>query len=166
MSGLKLHEIVAELDDVLELAYQQADENEGEIPEDLSDKLDKLQMQRDGKIANIARYIKNLGAEQKAVKVEADRLTARKRALDNKVAWLKDYLSAFMNPGEKFKDAVVSIYWNNRESVQILDPTVVPVEFQKEVEPQFDKKMIMSALKENESIPGVDLAPNTFIVIR
>lgn len=74
------------------------------------EKLDSLQMEKKEKIGNVAAFIKNLVAESKALKEEEDILAARRRACDNKVKRLKDYLQESLN-GEKFKDSRVSIYY-------------------------------------------------------
>ena len=47
--------------------------------------LDALQMERAQKLEGVALWVKDLKAEAEAVKAEADKLNARKKAIDNKV---------------------------------------------------------------------------------
>ena len=63
----------------------------GEIVD--TEKLAALQMERDQKIENIGCWIKNLNADAKALKEEKDNLAARQKAVENKAASLKEYLS-------------------------------------------------------------------------
>ena len=52
-------------------------------------RLDALQMERERKLEGVALWVKDLKAEAEAVKAEADKLTARKKALDNKIDSIK-----------------------------------------------------------------------------
>ena len=56
------------------------DDETGEILD--VEKLDALQMERERKLEGVALWVKDLKAEAAAVKEEADKLTARKKALD------------------------------------------------------------------------------------
>lgn len=164
--GFNLYEIDSKLDETLEEAYAIAEENEGEIPEELAGELDRLTMERSDKISNIARYIKNTKAEKDAVGKEASRLNKRKNSLDNKAKWLNAYLSDVLKIGEKHKDSVISIYWSNRDVVDILNPDSIPIKYQKAQEPEFMKREILAALKNEELVDGAAIKNNKFIVIR
>ena len=52
-----------------------------------------LQMDRDAKIENMALWYKDLMADAKAIKEEADTLNERRKALENKAERLKSYLT-------------------------------------------------------------------------
>ena len=68
-----LYEIDQEILDCVDLET-------GEILD--SAKLDALQMERERKLEGVALWVKDLNYEAQMVKEEADKLTARKRALD------------------------------------------------------------------------------------
>ena len=57
-----------------------------------SEKLTELNMERERKLEGVALWVKDLKAEAAAVKEEADKLTARKKALDNKIESIKNWL--------------------------------------------------------------------------
>ncbi|MBP0986458.1 MAG: siphovirus Gp157 family protein, partial [Oscillospiraceae bacterium] len=67
-----------------------------------TEKLDALQMERETKLEGVALWVKDLKAEAAAVKEEADKLTARKKALDNKIEGLKTWL-LYALKGDKLK---------------------------------------------------------------
>ena len=71
-----LYEIDQELLDCVDMET-------GEILD--TEKLDALQMERERKLEGVALWIKDLNYEAAAVKEEADKLTTRKKALDNKI---------------------------------------------------------------------------------
>ena len=59
--------------------------------------LEQLEMDRDKKIRNIACWIRNLEADEKALTDQIKTFTARKNAVKNKRESLKKYLANFLN---------------------------------------------------------------------
>lgn len=81
---MSLYDVAKNLNDFMDAV------DRGEIPEEaVYDTLESLDMQLDDKIDNVACMIKNLAAEAKSIKEEADNLTARAKAKANKAEWLK-----------------------------------------------------------------------------
>ena len=80
-----------------------------------------LQMDRDAKIENMALWYKDLMADAKAIKEEADTLNERRKALENKAERLKSYLSLALD-GEKFQTARCSVIFRKTSSVQVSNP--------------------------------------------
>lgn len=130
-----------------------------------SEKLDKLQMDREQKIENIALWIKNLVSDAEALKAEKQIFADRQRAAENKAASLKKYLSDYL-AGEKYKSAKVSISFRKSEAVNILDISQIPEQYLKVAEPTVDKTGIKNALKAGEFITGAELIENQNIQIR
>ena len=130
-----------------------------------SEKLDKLQMDREQKIENIALWIKNLVSDAEALKAEKQTFADRQRAAENKAASLKKYLSDYL-AGEKYKSAKVSISFRKSETVNILDISQIPEQYLKVAEPTVDKTGIKNALKAGEFITGAELIENQNIQIR
>ena len=139
-----------------------------------AEKLDALQMEREAKLEGVALWIKDLNAEADAVKTEADKLTARKKALDNKVAQLKQWLLYALN-GEKLKTARCNVYQthstrlavaNEAELVKFLQTLEDPERFLQFKEPELKKNDIKNALKDGFVIPGAALEQTESVVIK
>lgn len=138
------------------------------------EKLDALQMEREAKLEGVALWIKDLNAEADAVKTEADKLTARKKALDNKVMALKVWLLHALD-GEKLKTPRCSVYQTHNQRV-VVDDEQKLIEFFKNVEepdtflkfndPELRKDAIKKALKDGFVIPGAALETTESVVIK
>lgn len=102
---MKLYEISEEL-------YQLYDmmENE-EDAELLQDSLDSVLGQADVKLENMAKIIKNLQADVDMLKAEEQRLSSRRKTLENNISWLKYSIMNFMQVHgiDKVKGDVLNI---------------------------------------------------------
>ena len=139
-----------------------------------TEKLDALQMEREAKMEGVARWVKDLKAEAEAVKAEADKLTARKRALDNKIDGLKNWL-LFALGGEKLKTPRCSVYQTHSQRVSVTDEAILiqylkleddPDMFLRFREPEIRKDEIKKALKMEYMIPGASLEETESVVIK
>ena len=92
----------------------EVDELTGELLN--GDLLDRLNMEREDKIENIALYIKNLQAEAQAIKAERDNLDERMKAKERKADSLKKYLAYALN-GEKFESAKCKVSYRKSQQV-------------------------------------------------
>lgn len=151
-----LYEINAEIENCVDMET-------GEILD--IEKLEKLQIEFDEKVENIALWIKNLNAEAEAVKKEKNALAARQKACENKEQDLRNYLSSFLN-GQKFKTARVSISYRKSESVEVSDISALDPEYYKVIQPEADKTKIKNAIKNGMSLAGVSLIEKQNIQIR
>ena len=138
------------------------------------EKLDALQLEREAKLEGVALWVKDLKAEAAAVKEEADKLTARKKALDNKIEGLKNWL-LFALDGERLKTPRCSVYHTHSQRVKVADEeklisflknTTVPDEFLRFREPELRRDEIKKALKEGVRIPGAELEETESVVIK
>ena len=138
------------------------------------EKLDALQMEREQKLEGVALWVKDLKAEAEAVKAEADKLTARKKALDNKIDGLKQWLLFALN-GEKLKTARCNVYQTHSQKLNVPDePGLIsflqtlekPEKFLRFKDPELKKDDIKKALKEGTIIPGAVLEETESVVIK
>ena len=139
-----------------------------------SEKLDALQMEREKKLEGVALWVKDLKAEAEAVKAEADKLNARKKALDNKIESIKNWLLYALN-GEKLKTPRCNVYQTHSTRLAVADEAGLvkflqtleePERFLKFREPELRKEEIKKALKEDYEIPGAALEETEGVVIK
>ena len=160
-----LYEIDQELLDCVDMET-------GEILD--TEKLDALQMEREKKLEGVALWIKDLNYEAAAVKEEADKLTARKKALDNKITGLKQWLLYALN-GEKMKTPRCNVYQTHNQKLTVVNETALvnfikslndPGQFLRFPDPELKKDEIKKALKDGREIPGAVLESTEGLVIK
>ena len=148
------------------------DAETGEILD--TERLDALQMEREAKLEGVALWEKDLQAEAAAVKEEADKLMARKRALDNKIQALKSWLLIAL-AGEKLKTPRCNVYQTHSTRVSVEDEAGLvsflqtlnePERFLRFKDPELRKDEIKKALKEGTIIPGASLEETESVVIK
>lgn len=156
-----------EIDRNIEEAFDKAiDPDTGEIiSEEAYAEFCQLNMDRDMKIENVGLWIKDLNAEATAIKAEADNLTARRRAIENKVKGLKNYIDYTLE-GEKFKTPRLSVSYRKSSSVVVSDIRELPEKFLRYKEPEADKNAIKEAIKAGETVNGAELVENMSIIIK
>jgi len=153
--SLKLYEICTEMQVILD----RIDPDDEKSLAETETSLQCLELDKEKKVINIGRLIKNLSAESLAIKTEIDNLAARKKSLDRQAEWLENYLTNTIS-GEKFNDPTVSISWRKSTSVNITDADAVPEEFLKVVpESRVPNKMLIKDLLMTGSpyVPGAEL---------
>jgi len=138
-----------------------------------TEKLDALQMEREAKLEGVALWVKDLKAEADAVKAEADKLNARKKALDNKIEGLKAWL-LFALDGGKIKTPRCNVYQTHSKRLAVEDEAGL-ISFLKTLEDpgrfvryteELRKDEIKKALKEGTIIPGASLEETESVVIK
>lgn len=80
----------------------------------------ELQMERESKIENMVLWYKDLISDAKAIKDEADSLTERRKAIENKAERLKSYLDLALD-GQKFQTPRCMVTFRKTSSIQIED---------------------------------------------
>ncbi|XZM32290.1 siphovirus Gp157 family protein [Clostridium perfringens] len=140
-----------------------------EVPKELIlESLGEVDGEIEEKAENIAKLIKTVDLEIKAIKEEETRLSNNRKAMENKSKALKDYLEGVMiSTGKtKFKGNLFSFnIQKNAPSVDVIDENLIPKEFI-EFEPKVKKKEILVALKNGEVIEGVRLKQTESLRIR
>ena len=144
------------------------DAETGEIID--TEQLDKLQMERDAKLENVACWIKDLKAEAEALKNEKQALAERQRVAENKAESLKKWL-AYALQGEKFKTPKCAISFRKSEAVEVTDEGLNNLmkehdELLTYKAPEPNKTAIKQALKDGLSVEGVQLIQNTSTIIK
>jgi len=129
--------------------------------------LDELEMQREEKITNIGRWIKNLDSDIEQLKAQKDAFAKRQKAAENKRDSLKAYLSQCLN-GQKFEaeDKSVTITFRKSEAVSITDESVIPRKWFIKQDPKLDKAGIKAELKLGKKIKGAEIVVNNNIQVK
>ena len=135
-----------------------------------TEQLDKLQMERDTKLENVACWIKELKAEAEAIKAEKQILANRQKVAENKAESLKKYL-AYALDGKKFSTAKCAVSFSTTESVEVTTEGLNNLmkehdELLTYKEPEPNKTAIKQAIKDGLSVQGVQLVQNTSTIIK
>ena len=137
-------------------------------------KLNALQMEREAKLEGVALWVKDLNAEATAVKEEADKLTARKRALDNKITALKMWLLMALD-GQKLKTPRCNVYQTHSQRVVIDDEKALVdmfmtspfgEKFLRMKDPEIDKTALKDSMKQGYEYEFAHLEETESVVIK
>ena len=130
-----------------------------------TEQLDKLQMERDTKLENVACWIKELKVEAEALKAEKQALAERQKVAENKMESLKKYL-AFALDGQAFKTVRASVTFRKSQAVEIADIYKLDENYLRYKEPEADKTAIKEAIKQGKTVAGATLVENTSVIIK
>lgn len=158
MQLLKLYEIAADLRAALDEIS--VDPETGEIIDDCEE-LDAIAEAFNDKAAGVGAYILELKATAEAVKAERERLQKRERALTKKADFFKAYLAKHMQEcGVKKVNSDICCISLGKPSARanVTDWTKLPTEFLVFKDPEVNKRDLLKALKNGETIAGAELA--------
>mgnify|MGYP002624484933 CR=1 FL=1 len=162
---MNLFEIDARLNNCFVIDENVVDIETGEIFDKYY--LDQLEMMKEEKIENIAKWIKNLDSDIEQLKKQKDAFATRQKVAENKRDSLKNYLSMFLNYQKwDAKDKSVSVSFRKSEAVKIVDESVIPRKWFIKQEPKLDKAGIKAALKLNTKVRGAELETKQNIQIK
>lgn len=130
-----------------------------------TEQLDKLTMEREAKLENVACWIKELKAEAEALKAEKMAFAKRQQVAENKMESLKKYL-AYALDGQAFKTTRASVTFRKSQSVEVADIWKLDENYLRYKEPEADKTAIKEALKQGKTVAGVTLVENTSVIIK
>ena len=138
--------------------------------EQIKEALDLVEEEITEKADNIARFIKSLEADEKAIKKEEKRLYDRRKGVENKRKSLKKYLYMELeNAGiRKVKSTLFNIgIQNNPPSVNIIDQDKISAEYiTTEIIKKIDKRAILEKLKNGEVVEGAEIRQGQSLRIR
>lgn len=133
------------------------DTETGEV-KSLADCMADLQMAFDDKVEGCVLYMKNLKAEEEAIKAEMDALKKRAEAKAKKRTRLEEYIRDIC-PDKKYESAKFCLKFRQSEGTVV--PTdyeammKIPAEYRKEkTTVSIDKTAVKKAIKAGQEIPG------------
>lgn len=160
---MKLYEIAPALrfalDDIV------VDEETGEILN--ADNLHAVEAEASDKIEATALYLRELDAEAKAAKEEADRMLARVKSLQKRSDYLKAMLLEALHATGKVKTARVTVSIRTTQAVEIAEGANLPEAYttvKTTVSP--NKVAIKQALLDGVEVPGCSLEARESVSIR
>ena len=160
--GLSLYRMTQELDDLIQIDDPT---QEQEFMIRLFSKGIKKKAEKIGK------YIALLSSQAEVFKKEETRIQARRKALENKAARLKEFVKSAMVDSGNMK--IEAGTWSftirpTQGSVNIIDENLIPATFkQVETITTIKKAEILATLKDfPEGVPGAELLPGFSLVIR
>lgn len=129
----------------------------------LTDTLESLGGELEVKAVSVAAFVRNLEVTAAAIKDAEAQMAARRKAVENRVQRVKDYLLASMMVAGVKK--IESVYFklavrDNPSAVEVYQPELIPANFMRQPEPpppSPDKKAIAEQLKAGHEIPGCRL---------
>lgn len=164
---MNLYELNNNYRNLLEVLNNEEFESNEELKEVINNSLNEIDDNINVKIENTIKYIKNIEAEAKAFKEEEERLSKRRKVLENKTAYLKQYIRDYMIANEiKSKECgLFKVSIRNSESVNIVDEEKLP-DSCKVVKYVADKKTIKELIKMGGEIGGAELVQNKSLNIK
>lgn len=147
------------------------DEETGEIIN--SEQLDTLQLAKDEKLENIGLYVKNLTSEIEAIRAEEKALAERRKAKENKVESLTNYLAWALN-GQAFETARMSVKYTKSKALEITDAELLTYYLQnmgyenclKYSLPEIKKAEVTKLIKEGLEIPAAQIVERQSLKVK
>jgi hypothetical protein len=144
---------------------------EADLPiEAVNDTLEALGGELEDKAVNVAKFLRNLEATAEAIKAAEADMAKRRKALESRAQWLKNYLKGNMEACSISKIECpffkLSIQ-NNPAAVNVINENAIPEQFKEQVITcKIDKNAIKDAIKTGQSVPGAELVNSTRLVIK
>ena len=129
-------------------------------PQTLADTMEAVEGELEVKAENYAKVIRNLEGDIAAIKGEVERLSAKKKTLENNIKNMKSALMMAMETTgkTKFKTELFSFgIRKNAPAVVMDEPYIenVPERFLKYSEPTINKSAIKEAIQNGEDLEGL-----------
>ena len=161
---MNLYEINRDLQKLIDSAIDE----DGVIKEGFEADIDEMFAKKAEKLLNCARYIKNETALAKMIKEEEKALAERRKAIEKRVEWFKQYVAHNMEAGEEHQDEYSKISIRKSQAVEILDETKIPKELCNHVPEcwKVDKKAIQASIKAGNEIEGAMLVTNLNLQVK
>ena len=149
---MTLYELTTEYQQLLMMA-----EDPELDPQVISDTLEGLSGDIEVKAEGYAKVIKQLEADTTSLKAEIDRLTARKKTIENNIDHMKENLKQAMILCDKpkFKTALFSFTVQKNPERVVLDSELVPDKYLVQQDPKINKTLLKEDLKSGIDLTGI-----------
>lgn len=129
-------------------------------PQILADTMEAVEGELEIKAENYAKVMKNLEADVAGIKAEIERLSERKKTIENNIKNMKSALQMAMETTGKTKFKTELFSFNIQKNaptvvIDASDPNNIPPDFLKFKEPEVDKTAIKAAIQNGMDLTGV-----------
>lgn len=160
---MKLYEIPTKIRAALDGI--DCDPETGEILQ--ADALHAVEAEASDKIEATALYLRELDAEAKAAKDEADRIIARVKSMQKRSDYLKSMLLDALHATGKVKTGRVTVSIRTTQAVQINQEQAIPEAFTtKKITISPNKVLIKETISAGGCVPGCELIERESVSIR
>jgi sugar-specific transcriptional regulator TrmB len=141
-------------------------------PQTLADTMEGIEGELEDKADNYARVMKNMEADLNGIKAEIERLSTRKKTIENNIKRMKEALQFSMETTgkTKFKTELFSFgIRKNAPAVVMDEPYIenVPERFLKYSDPTINRLAIKEAIQNGEDLEGLaHLEKSTSLTIK
>jgi hypothetical protein len=141
-------------------------------PQILADTMEGIEGELEVKAESYAKVMKNLEADVAGIKAEIDRLSERKKTIENNIKRMKEALQFSMETTgkTKFKTELFSFSVRNNAPKVVMDEEYienVPERFLKYKDPEINRTAIKEAIQGGENLEGLaHLEQSTSLSIR
>lgn len=167
MSMPALYEIRRDYLDALEALTDPANDIP---PEAIADTLEGIEGQLQEKATHIAQFTRNLEAVADAIKEAETRMASRRKTIESRAQWLRDYLKHNMEASGITRIEspwFVLAVQKNPAAVEIVDEAALPAKFKQQViTEKIDKAAIKEVIGTGQLVPGARLAQGSRLVIK
>ncbi len=167
MSNLSLYQISGNYLQALDILT----DPDNDLPSNaIADTLEALGGELEDKAVNVAKFLRNMEAVAEAIKAAETDMAKRRKALENRVQWFKDYLKGSMEHSGISK--IECPYFKlsiqkNPVAVNVYDEDAVPQQFKVAVTSwKVDKAAIKTAISNGQAVTGAELVNGTRLVIK
>lgn len=138
--------------------------------EAVNDTLEALGGELEDKAINVAKFFRNMEAAADAIKTAEANMAKRRKALENRVQWLKNYIKDNMEicgisdiECPHFKLSIQK----NPAAVNILNEDAIPEQFKEQIISwKIDKTAIKNAINSGSVVPGTELINGTRLTVK
>lgn len=162
---MTLFEIDRNVQELIEQGFNHdcIDVETGEVDNEKAERyLADLNIEREIKLENYGKYIKNMEAEEKAIAEQLKVFEARRKTLQRKIEWFKKaIISSLMLSGEKeFKTINVVLTTRKSQKVEVDEEKLSKQYCIEKLTYNPDKKMLAELLKQGQVIDGAWMVTN------
>lgn len=153
---MKLYELSAQYNE-----FQQLADSEAFDEQTIADTLEGIEGEIQEKGRNVAAFAQNLEAEALAMKEAESRIAARRKAIEKRIEWAKNYLRTNMEKCgiSKIECPEFSVTLGKPSDIcDVFDDSVLPEDYVvTKVTKSPDKKLILKAMKDGYEVPGAKI---------